>query len=89
MNGEDIDETIRRLSTVDSYKSAESLLFNIEKYSGELTEEQLKIICFSSISNEQIYNAYICKASVKIIIEKNKSKIDEKLLKKIMDKFYD
>ena len=82
----DIDSKIRRLATVDSYKGAESLLFTIEKYPEELDEEQLKIICFASMTNEQIYESYICKASLKIILEKNKDKIDDKLLNKVIKK---
>lgn len=82
----DIDAIIRQLATIDSYKGAESLLFTIEKYPGELDEEQLKIICFASMTNEQIYESYICKTPLKIILEKNRDKINDKLLNKVREK---
>ena len=39
-----------------------------------------------TMTNEQIYGSHICKTPLKIILEKNRDKIDDKLLNKVMEK---
>ena len=69
-----------------SYRTARLILNDLEKYADSFNETQLKWLCNISNTNNQVYNCVYCKRSLKLILSKNKEKIDKKLYEKTFSK---
>ena len=81
-----LDLKIKELFSVDSYRSAKSSLVFINGYSEFLDEKQLEMICNASITNNQIYEAMICKEPLNNLLSSHKDKIDDDLYQKVFMK---
>lgn len=86
MHPHEVEFQIRNLVQASNYRYAESILIELKKYSGELTKNQLSRICFAALTNEQIYNCYICKDHLKVLLKKNQDNIDESQYNEVLEK---
>ena len=77
---------IKELFTVKSFNGARDLLVYINHNAENLNEKQLEMICNASLSNNQIYGAFICQEPVNRILSKHKDKIDDELYQEVFKK---
>lgn len=68
------------------YTDAKRILESIDEYADSFSESQLKLLCNIALSNDQVYDAYICRDSLRKILGPNKDKISAVLYEEVVEK---